>query len=225
MFDDSIMMVRKLLWRILGANYLDIERVTAKPSVVNLSTKKWVNIGHRSYDNGADAYRSSSLEGLEIGKYCSIARQVYFLCGAGNHNMSLATTFPIIEVFDPDELVSINGISKPRKDLAADLYEPRGSIKVGNDVWIGLRAVIQPGVTINDGAVIYPGAVVSGDIPAYGIAGGVPAKVVKFRFSDEIIQDLLLIKWWDWPEELIKDRIADFYGPVEDFVKKYRMES
>ena len=221
MFENSKTIVRKILWRILGFNVSDIERATARPIEINLKTKNWVKMGHRSYDNGADAYRSSTAESLEIGKYCSIARQVYFLCGAGKHNMSLISTFPIMEMLDPDEVVSSNGISKERKYFDPGLSVSNGPIKVGNDVWIGFRAVIQSGVTINDGAVIFPGTIVTKDVPAYAVVGGVPAKIVKYRFSDEIIRELLSIKWWDWSDEIIKARMSDFYGSVEDFVNKY----
>ena len=78
---------------------------------------------------------------------------------------------------------------------------------IGNDVWIGYEAVIMQGVTIGDGATIGTRAVVTKDVPPYSIVGGVPARPIRKRFSDEVIAQLLEIKWWDWPDEKIKENI------------------
>ena len=82
-----------------------------------------------------------------------------------------------------------------------------GDIIIGNDVWIGYEAVILPGVTIGDGAVIGCRAVVTKDVPPYTIVGGVPAKPIRKRFDEETIKELQKIKWWDWPEEKIAGKI------------------
>lgn len=95
-------------------------------------------------------------------------------------------------------------------------------VEIGNDVWIGWNAVIMPGVTIGDGAIVAAGAVVTHDVPCYAIVGGVPAKVIKKRFSDEIIKQLMKIKWWNWPDEKIKENLELFYKP-EKFVEKFRV--
>lgn len=89
---------------------------------------------------------------------------------------------------------------------------------IGNDVWIGANAIILQGVTIGDGAIIAAGAVVTKDVPPYAIVGGVPAKVIKYRFSDEVILKLLQIKWWDKPEEWIIQKLEKFTD-VSGFVK------
>ncbi|MFP4457060.1 MAG: chloramphenicol acetyltransferase [Clostridia bacterium] len=92
---------------------------------------------------------------------------------------------------------------------------------IGNDTWIGHGALISPNVKIGDGAVIGQGAVVTRNVPPYAIAVGVPARVIRFRFSKEVIDKLKKIKWWDWDYELIKERIDDFSIPIEEFVSKY----
>ena len=84
-----------------------------------------------------------------------------------------------------------------------DSWDNKGNITIGNDVWIGYEAVILSGVTIGDGAIIGTRAVVTKDVPPYTIVGGSPAKVLKKRFSDDIIDKLLKIKWWNWPVEKI----------------------
>ena len=80
----------------------------------------------------------------------------------------------------------------------------KGDVVIGNDVWIGYRAIILSGVTIGDGAVIAAGAVVTKDVPAYGIVGGNPAKLIKKRFDDETIPRLLKIAWWNWDDAKIE---------------------
>lgn len=92
---------------------------------------------------------------------------------------------------------------------------------IGHDTWIGHGAIIMPEVKIGDGAIIGSGAVATKDIPPYAIAVGLPAKVIKYRFEPEIIAALQEIKWWDWPVEVVKERLADFQGDIETFVAKY----
>ena len=88
-------------------------------------------------------------------------------------------------------------------------WDNKGDIVIGNDVWIGYEAVILSGVTIGDGAIIGARAVVTKDVPPYTIAGGVPAKAIRKRFSDDTVSALLKSKWWDWPEEKIQRSISD----------------
>lgn len=92
---------------------------------------------------------------------------------------------------------------------------------IGNDVWTGRNVSIQAGVRIGNGAVIGTGAVVTHDIPDYAIAVGVPAKVIKYRFTDEQIAALNEIKWWDWDDDTIAARYDDFLD-IDTFIKKYK---
>lgn len=90
----------------------------------------------------------------------------------------------------------------------ADAWDNKGDIVIGSDVWIGFEAVILGGVTVGDGAVIGARAVVTKDVPPYTIVGGVPAKPIRKRFSDEVISRLLKLQWWNWPEERIRKNLA-----------------
>jgi phosphonate metabolism protein (transferase hexapeptide repeat family) len=92
---------------------------------------------------------------------------------------------------------------------------------IGNDTWIGHGAIIMPGITVGDGAVVGSGAVVTKDVDPYSVVAGVPARPIKARFPEGIARELAEIAWWNWPHEIIKERLADFSGPVEGFVMKY----
>jgi acetyltransferase-like isoleucine patch superfamily enzyme len=112
---------------------------------------------------------------LIMGDFCSIAGEVLFLLGV-DHRLDCVSTFPFIPYFMKDEF---------------DYGEVEGSIILGDDIWIGVRATILTGVTINQGAVVAAGAVVTRDVPPYSIVGGNPARVLKYRFDEKTIQTLL----------------------------------
>ena len=99
-------------------------------------------------------------------------------------------------------------------------WRRKDKVIIGNDVWIGHNAIIMPGVTIGNGAIIGSGAVVTHDVSPYTVVVGVPAKPIKKRFNDEIIDKIQKSKWWDWPHEQIKERLQDFKD-IDEFVKKW----
>ena len=136
---------------------------------------------------------------LIIGKFCSIACGAKFLFNSANHTLSSLSTYPFPLFFEEWGL---------EKKNVADSWDNKGDIIVGNDVWIGYEAVILSGVTIGDGAVIGARAVVTKDVPPYTIVGGVPAKPIKKRFSEENIKKLQSIRWWDWPKGKIAENIT-----------------
>lgn len=104
-------------------------------------------------------------------------------------------------------------------DSIARAWDNKGDITVGNDVWIGYEALILAGVTIGDGAIIGSRAVVTKDVPPYTIVGGIPAKLIRKRFDNETINELLKLRWWDWNEEKIKRNLEAIQtGRLEDIV-------
>ena len=152
---------------------------------------------------------------LVIGKFCSIACGAKFLLNSANHTLqSLSTyTFPLFYEQWEQEV-------DPTK-----AWDHKGDIIIGNDVWIGYEAVVLAGVTIGDGAVIGTRAVVTRDVPPYTIVGGVPAKPIRKRFSQESIELLLALSWWDWPVEQIHQAMpliqsGDLKG-LEELSKKF----
>lgn len=121
-----------------------------------------------------------------------------FLFNSANHTMASLSTYPFPLFFEEWNL---------EKENVTEAWDNKGDINIGNDVWIGYEAVILAGVTVGDGAVIGTRAVITKDVPPYTVVGGVPAKPIKRRFSEERIDQLLKMRWWDWPEEKIAENI------------------
>ena len=139
-------------------------------------------------------------ERLVIGKFCSIACGVKFLFNSANHTLkSLSSyTFPL---FYEDW-----GLEKSN---VATAWDNKGDIVIGNDVWIGYEAVIMAGVHIGNGAIIAARAVVTKDVPAYTIVGGVPARPIRKRFDEDTIHKLEASQWWNWPTEKIRQYLPN----------------
>ena len=135
---------------------------------------------------------------LKIGKFCSIACGAKFIFNCANHTLKSLSTYTFPLFFEEWDL---------SKSEVASAWDNKGDIVIGNDVWIGYDAVIMAGVTIGDGAIIGTRAVVTKDVEPYSIVGGVPAKEIRKRFSPEVIAKLMELKWWDWPEDKIKEHI------------------
>lgn len=136
---------------------------------------------------------------LKIGRFCSVACGAKFLFASANHTMRSLSTYPFPIFFEEWGLDAAD---------VADAWDKKGDIVIGSDVWIGFEAVILGGVTVGDGAVIGARAVVTKDVPPYTIVGGVPAKPIRKRFSDEVISRLLKLQWWNWPEERIRKNLT-----------------
>ena len=146
-------------------------------------------------------------EKLVIGKFCALGEGVRFIMNGANHRMDGPSTFPF---------PIIGGSWAEHFDLITHLPS-RGDTVVGNDVWIGYRTTVMPGVRIGHGAIIASGSVVVDDIPDYAIAGGNPAGVIRRRFSDRDIIRLLALAWWDWPPEHVTEHIRTIMsGSIDD---------
>jgi virginiamycin A acetyltransferase len=140
---------------------------------------------------------------LIFGKFCAIAEGARFIMNGANHAMSGFSTYPF-NIFG-------HGWEKGF-DPATWEKELRGDTVIGNDVWVGMEAIIMPGVAIGDGAVVAARAVVTRDVPPYAIAAGNPARVVKLRFDKMTVQRLLAIAWWDWPVDKITRNLDAIRG-------------
>lgn len=141
-----------------------------------------VTLGDFSY-----ASSNSQLANIDIGKFSSIGPEV--IAGLGKHpSRNFVSTHPIF--YSPLGQLKITFVSD-------SFYKEFEQIKIGNDVWIGARAIILDGVTIGDGAIVAAGAVVTKDVPAYAVVGGVPSKILRYRFEPAEIEFLKKYKWWD----------------------------
>ena len=134
-------------------------------------------------------------EKLIIGKFCSIACGTKFLFNCANHTLKSLSTYTFPLFYEEWEL---------EKSNITTAWDNKGDIVIGNYVWIGYEAVIMAGVHIGDGAIIAARAVVTKDVPPYTIVGGTPAKEIRKRFDAEVIQQLLMLKWWDWSADNIR---------------------
>lgn len=146
-------------------------------------------------------------ERIVIGRYCSIADRV-IICTGGQHRLDTVSTFPFDAQLFP-------GRSTNRS------YLTTAATTVGNDVWIGSGAMILNGASVSDGAVIAAGSVVMSDVPPYAIVAGNPGTVLRYRFSKPTVERLLRLKWWDWPSEVVRERVDWFYRPISDFVEQF----
>jgi len=205
--------IRKFLWRILGFDY---QMMLDKNDFTLLKNDSYTKIGEKTYDNGAKVWRWSNTP-LTIGNYCSIANNVNFIIDEGYHKMSSITNFPIANNLFKNEN-TINGIDK--KTFLSKFKQKEG-ITIGNDVWIGMGAYIMPGVTVGNGVTIAANSVVTKSVADYSVVAGSPAKVIKVKHDERTVQELNKIAWWNWEEELIKERISDFYGGINNFINKY----
>jgi acetyltransferase-like isoleucine patch superfamily enzyme len=144
---------------------------------------------------------------LKIGKFCSFAKDVTILLG-GNHRGDWITTFPFSAFFDEFKHIPGHPATK-------------GDVIIGNDVWIGTDSLILSGVNIGDGAIVGARSVVTKNVEPYAIVAGNPAKQIKTRFTDDVIEDLLKIEWWNWEIEEIKENMSLLLSSdVQKFIDK-----
>lgn len=173
----------------------------------SLELDRRISIGANTYGiNGNSVLFFRADDQVVIGDYCSFAYGVVIVA-SGEHNYRSVSSFPFQARFHGDG--------------NKDTYS-KGPVTIGNDVWVGANASILSGVTIGDGAVVAAGAVVVDDIPPYAMVGGVPARIIKYRFSDEIIQQLLNIRWWRWAPEVVRANMDIFYLDIELFLEVAR---
>ncbi len=186
-----------------------IKRLLVALSLQTVNYKKHLSIGNMSvvknchfgtyntiYENarlidvtvGDFTYFSSNswVSNAVIGKFCSIGPGV--MCGLGIHPTSFVSTHPAF--YSTQKQAQVTFATK-------NLFDEHKMTNIGNDVWIGARAIILDGVTIGDGAIIAAGAVVTKNVAPYAIMGGVPATIIKYRFGDDEIKSLLRLQWWN----------------------------
>lgn len=163
-----------------------------------------VNIGRYSYIGS-----NCTVVNAEIGSFCSIAENC--IIGGANHPMEWVSTSPVFH----------NGKNILKTNFSRHNFELTKNTKVGNDVWIGSNCLIKSGVSIGDGSVIGMGSIVTKNVGQYEIVAGNPAKIIRKRFGDDTIEELLQLKWWEFSDtDLIK--CAEAFNNVNAFIQKNR---
>ena len=174
----------------------------------------WIADRGTYFDRNVNIISWSDEYKIHVGKYCSIGRDCNFFLHANHRPDWVTTSSQLLGPVTP-EIASMH----------MDMGHPscKGNITIGNDVWIGAKSTIMSGVKIGHGAVIGSGSVVAKDVPPYAIVVGNPAKIVKYRFDEQQIEDLLSIAWWDWDESKIKEESMVLWSKdINYFIEKHK---
>jgi acetyltransferase-like isoleucine patch superfamily enzyme len=164
-----------------------------------------IAVGRSTYYFGEPFVLYAPADRIEVGAFCSLARDVHIL-GGGEHALDLPSTYPFRTV--------LSRADEGEWDVFA-----KGPTRIGNDVWLGFGATVLSGSTIGDGAIVAARAVVGGvEIPPYAIVVGNPGRIVAYRFDEATVARLLALRWWDWPDERIAEMEPYFYAGVEVFL-------
>jgi virginiamycin A acetyltransferase len=194
----SAMTFLRRLWRRLAGTPPESPFLSQQPAMADF------RIGEGSY--GWPNVLAFGDKGLTIGRFCSIAKGVTILLKA-DHRIDWVTTYPFSELW-------------PEASGHPGHPTTKGEIVIGHDVWIGQDAIIMSGVRIGNGAVVAAGSIVTSDVPAYGIVGGNPARLIRSRFSPEQVSALERIAWWDWPREKIVAALPQLLAPdIDEFIR------
>lgn len=213
--------IRKIYYKIVkkcifkNGSYFNRKTCLAGYNCIGENTRLY----HTYLGEGSYVANDSRLAYVKIGKYSSISQGVMTVIGRHPTN-DFVSTHPAFYALYP-----WNGHTFAKQQLFEEYPVKFGSefiISVGNDVWIGGGVLILDGVRIGDGAIIGAGAVVTKDIPPYAVAVGVPAKVIKYRFSKEEILFLKEIKWWDWDMKRLKEN-ADIFKNISEFIENQKL--
>jgi acetyltransferase-like isoleucine patch superfamily enzyme len=194
-------LIKKLHFRaILNSKIHKTSKVSAGCHLVNVQIGKYSDIGY-----------NCEIINTTIGSFCSFASNI--IIGGANHTINWVSTQP---VFNENKDHLPKKFSNHKFDLKVDT-------KIGNDVWVGNNVLIKGGVTIGDGSIIGMGSIVTKNIPPYEIWAGNPAKFIKKRFDNDVSNELLNLKWWDWEDEKI-EFYASSFNSIPEFIKRIKLE-
>jgi len=173
-----------------------------------VSIKDGASIGKSSFGDFTYIGFNTKVSRAKIGRFCYIGPDVKIGLG-GKHPSNFVSTHPIFY-----------SIQKQAQITFADknYFEEYADIIIENDVWVGANALITEGVRIENGAIIAAGAVVTKDVPPYAVVGGVPAKIIKYRFEEDVIQKLLEDKWWEKDIYWLKENFKSFHT-IDEYLK------
>ncbi len=165
------------------------------------------------FDRNVNIISWSDQYHVHLGKYNSIGRDCNFFLHANHRADWVSTSSQLWGPVTPE-------IAQTHMDMGHPTC--KGDINVGNDVWIGAMSTIMSGITIGDGAIVGAGSTATKDVPPFAIVAGNPGKIVKYRFTEEQIEKLLQISWWNWEENKIKENAMSMWSPnIDDFINKF----
>lgn len=160
-----------------------------------------------------------------IGSFCSFAVGVDFV---ENHEFRYVTTHPFIykgrnvEGYEhPFELYKPWNYYLAGIEPKTEYVKKQRRATIGNDVWFGKNVIVTNSANIGNGVIAAAGAIITKDVPDYAIVAGVPARIIRYRYSPDQIEALNRISWWNWIDDEIRERFDDFYLPIDDFIEKY----
>lgn len=207
-------MVNRLIRYIINLLQEEINRPYIKASVIENQTKISPNCRIINSHIGKGTYLSENckIDNVKIGKFCSIGPNL--IAGWGIHPTKTVSTHPYFYS---------NKAQNGYKILDKSQFEERRPIKIGNDVFIGANVFVSDGTIIGDGAVIGAGTVVTKDVGNYEIVVGSPMRCIKKRFEEYYIEEMLKIKWWDWPDDELLN-VQKYLFEVGTFVEKYKTD-
>lgn len=200
-------------------------------NLFNPAISIWSRVENSKVSRKAKIYRNNVLNHSIIGDYTYIApkcRIIHASIGkfcsiAGNNSIGMAT--------HPIDFISTSPIFLSKRNATGSCWTQENvefkeydEVNIGNDVWVGLNAIILGGINVGDGAIIAAGAVVTKDVPPYAIVGGVPARIIKYRFEPHVVDQLLELAWWNKPEKDIKEIIACFQKKFCGFNKSNKLD-
>lgn len=209
---SSLFSIKKFTYRYISFSaYWDTKTTFTKTTALGGHTRCF-NVVIGNYSSIRDRGRAMN---AVIGNYTVIAKDCEI--GLGVHPTNYLTCHSIFYKnspwgFHPEWVKPVEGIVK--------------TTHIGNDVWIGAKSIVMDGVTIGDGAIVAAGSVVTKDVPPFAVVGGAPAKIIKYRFSHDVIDRLEEIKWWDMPDERIGEVVELFHiknPSLEDINKYFRI--
>ena len=195
-------------------------QTTLVETVATTSPELRTKVGKYSYGPlCTDAFVES------VGAFCSFG---YGTEAVENHELNYITTHPFLYAGTEGDLRSNYESCRDRQWFFEGVH-PKGRhdikrIHIGNDVWLGRNVLITNYSSIGNGVIAGSGAVITKDVPDYAVVAGVPARIIRYRYTPDQIKALNEIKWWDWSDEVIRERYDDFYLPIEEFINKYRIK-